>query len=65
MKKLARPDLGLQLEAAGSARTPVVEVLLHLLEQRLEPVEVLAFLAVGDLLGGALLGGWCGRGEVR
>ena len=33
-----------------------IEVALHLLEQRLERLEVLARLAIGDLLGGALVG---------
>ena len=38
-------------------RRPRVEFPLNLLEQRLEAVEILAFLAVGDFLGRALLGG--------
>ena len=53
-----RPGLisALQLERTGLPNA-TVEFLLHLLEQRLEVVEVLAFLAIGDLLGRPLLGG--------
>lgn len=50
-----RRDLGLALETPGLPYA-CAEVLLNLLEQRLEAVEVLAFLAIGDLLGRALLG---------
>ena len=54
-KPATRPDLRLQLEWA---RLPdaALDLLLHLLKQRLEAIEVLAFLAIGDFLGGALLG---------
>ena len=49
-------DLGFSLKAAGLAKASV-EFALQPIEQRLEPVEVLACLAMGDLLGGALVRG--------
>jgi hypothetical protein len=47
-------DLGLAFEAPGLPQARA-EFLLHLFEQRLEAVEIPAFLATGDLLGGTLL----------
>src|SRR5690606_3112366 len=47
-------DPRLTLEAPGLPQARA-ELLLHLLEQGLEAVEVLAFLAIGDLLGRTLL----------
>ena len=53
----ARLDLGLAARSGRVCADAAIELLLHLLEQRLELVEVLAFLAVGDFLGRALVGG--------
>ena len=55
MKKLPGSISAFSSNGPGLADAGL-ELLLHLLEQRLEPLEVLALLAVGDLLGGALLG---------
>src|SRR5438270_5008936 len=49
-----RRDLGLVLEPPGLPQARA-EFLLNLLEQRIEAVEILAFLTVGDLLGGTLV----------
>ena len=56
------PDLNLGFEEArifdkapGRAK-PAFKVALHLLEQRLERLEILAFFAVRDFLGCALFG---------
>src|SRR5260370_28057782 len=51
----ARPDFGLQFERASLADT-ALDLLLNLNEQRLEAIEVLASLAVGDLFSCTLIG---------
>ena len=54
--KPAGCDLRLAFEPAGLPQTGT-KLLLHLLKERFELVEVLALLAVGDLLGSAFVGG--------
>jgi hypothetical protein len=49
----AGADFRFQLEFARFHADPAFKVALHLLEQRLERLEILALVAVGDFLGGA------------
>jgi hypothetical protein len=55
-KPSARADFGFELERTCLAHA-ASDFLLHLLEQWFEPVEVLAFLPVGDFLGRLFVGG--------